>query len=159
MPRAGASRTALALHPRRHHLGRSMPTNSSAVAAIGLSALLSAAAVAPAQTRLLRYPDIHGDRVVFTYGGDLWTADVSGGDASRLTATPGIELFAKFSPDGRWIAFTGQVGGDEQSLDFRLYAPGLCKSRQVSDKSRQVGGEKSWDFRLFGAGLSECRQV
>ena len=58
-----------------------MPTNSPAFAAIGLSALLSTAAVAPSQTRLLRYPDIHGDRVVFTYGGDLWTADVSGGDA------------------------------------------------------------------------------
>ncbi|MEC8652659.1 MAG: S41 family peptidase [Planctomycetota bacterium] len=91
-----------------------MPTNSSAVAAIGLAALLCTAAAVPSQTRLLRYPDIYGNRVVFTYGGDLWTADVSGGDASRLTATPGIELFAKFSPDGRWIAFTGQVGGDEQ---------------------------------------------
>ena len=78
-----------------------MPTISPAVAAIGLTALLCTAAAAPSQTRLLRYPDIHGDRVVFPYGGDLWTADVSGGDASRLTATPGIELFAKFSPDGR----------------------------------------------------------
>lgn len=76
----------------------------------------SAAALAPlcGQTRLLRHPDIHGDRVVFTYGGDLWAADVAGGAASRLTATPGVELFAKFSPDGRWIAFTSQVNGDEQ---------------------------------------------
>ena len=69
---------------------------------------------ADAQTRLLRHPDIHQDRVVFTYGGDLWLADVGGGVASRLTSTPGVELFAKFSPDGRWIAFTGQVHGDEQ---------------------------------------------
>src|SRR5215467_9181121 len=69
---------------------------------------------ASAQTKLLRFPDIHGDKVVFTYGGDLWTASVNGGAATRLTAHPGIEVFAKFSPDGKWIAFTGQYDGDEQ---------------------------------------------
>jgi len=66
------------------------------------------------QTRLLRFPDIHGDKVVFTYAGDLWLASTSGGLATRLTAHPGIEVFAKFSPDGKWIAFTGQYDGDEQ---------------------------------------------
>jgi tricorn protease len=66
------------------------------------------------QTKLLRFPDIHGDRVVFTYGGDLWTATSSGGAATRLTSHPGMELFGKFSPDGKWIAFTGQYDGDEQ---------------------------------------------
>ena len=39
-----------------------------------------------AQTKLLRFPDVHGDKVVFTYGGDLWLASTSGGLASRLTA-------------------------------------------------------------------------
>jgi tricorn protease len=67
-----------------------------------------------AQTKLLRFPDIHDNEVVFTYGGDLWTAPVSGGTAIRLTSHPGIEVFAKFSPDGKWIAFTGQYDGDEQ---------------------------------------------
>ncbi|MFN0277168.1 MAG: S41 family peptidase [Pyrinomonadaceae bacterium] len=67
-----------------------------------------------AQTRLLRFPDIYGDRVVFTYGGDLWTTSSGGGTATRLTAHPGVETFAKFSPDGKWIAFTGQYDGDEQ---------------------------------------------
>jgi len=67
-----------------------------------------------AQTKLLRFPDIYGDKVVFTYGGDLWVASTSGGGATRLTASPGVEVFAKFSPDGKWIAFTGQYDGDEQ---------------------------------------------
>jgi tricorn protease len=67
-----------------------------------------------AQTKLLRFPDLHGGKVVFTYAGDLWTAPATGGIASRLTAHPGLELFAKFSPDGRQIAFTGQYDGDEQ---------------------------------------------
>jgi tricorn protease len=69
---------------------------------------------AAAQTKLLRFPDIHGDRVVFSYASDLWTASAAGGTATRLTAHPGMEVFAKFSPDGRWIAFTGQYDGDEQ---------------------------------------------
>jgi len=49
--------------------------------------------------RLLRFPDIHGDTVVFVYGGDLWLASATGGTARRLTAHPGLELFPKFSPD------------------------------------------------------------
>ena len=76
--------------------------------------LLLVNSAANSQTKLLRFPDIHGDRVVFTYGGDIWTAPASGGSATRLTAHPGVELFAKFSPDGNWIAFTGQYDGDEQ---------------------------------------------
>ncbi len=71
-------------------------------------------AVAPSQTKLLRFPDIHGDRIAFVYAGDLWTAPDQGGRAVRLTAHPGLELFPKFSPDGKWIAFTGQYDGDEQ---------------------------------------------
>jgi tricorn protease len=79
-----------------------------------LLATLFCVASLAAQTKLLRFPDIHGDKVVFTYGGDLWLASTSGGSATRLTAHPGLELFAKFSPDGKWIAFTGQYDGDEQ---------------------------------------------
>jgi tricorn protease len=79
-----------------------------------LALILLTAGAALAQTKLLRFPDIHGDQVVFTYAGDLWTSPVSGGNAIRLTAHPGVEVFAKFSPDGKWIAFTGQYDGDEQ---------------------------------------------
>lgn len=65
-------------------------------------------------TRLLRFPDVCGDRVVFTYAGDLWTASTRGGTAARLTAGPGLEMSARFSPDCKRIAFTGQYGGDSQ---------------------------------------------
>ena len=78
-----------------------------------LAIILIAISPASGQTKLLRFPDIHGDKVVFTYGGDLWLAPAGGGTATRLTSHPGIELFAKFSPDGKWIAFTGQYDGDE----------------------------------------------
>ncbi|MFI5167780.1 MAG: S41 family peptidase [Thermoanaerobaculales bacterium] len=76
--------------------------------------LFLVAVSASAQTKLLRFPAIHGERVAFCYAGDIWTAPASGGTASRLTAHPGLELFPHFSPDGTWIAFTGQYDGDEQ---------------------------------------------
>ncbi len=79
-----------------------------------LCALTTGAATLSAQTKLLRFPDIHDNRIVFTYGGDLWMVAATGGTATRLTAHPGVEVFAKFSPDGKSIAFTGQYDGDEQ---------------------------------------------
>src|SRR5215471_16840866 len=91
-----------------------MRTRNFVVLACSILIWLCAAKSGFAQTKLLRYPDVHGDRVVFTYGGDLWTASASGGLATRLTSHPGLELFARFSPDGNWTAFTGQYDGDEQ---------------------------------------------
>jgi tricorn protease len=62
--------------------------------------------------RLMRFPDVYKDKVAFVYGGDLWLASTSGGVARRITSHPGRELFPKFSPDGKWIAFTGQYDGN-----------------------------------------------
>jgi len=62
--------------------------------------------------RLLRFPDIYKDKVAFMYGGDLWVASSSGGTARRVTSHAGRELFPKFSPDGKWLAFTGQYDGN-----------------------------------------------
>lgn len=60
---------------------------------------------------LLEYPDIHGNRIVFTYNDDLWMVNVQGGIAYRLTSAPGKEYRAKFSPDGKWIAFNASYDG------------------------------------------------
>jgi tricorn protease len=62
--------------------------------------------------RLLRFPDISQNQVVFSYGGDLWLGPTNGGVARRITTSPGLELFPKFSPDGKWIAFTAQYDGN-----------------------------------------------
>ena len=73
----------------------------------------SAADSAPAgPTRLLRFADISKDKVVLAYAGDLWIASREGGAARRLTSHVGDELFPKFSPDGKWIAFTGEYDGN-----------------------------------------------
>jgi len=60
----------------------------------------------------LRYPDIHGDRIVFGAEADLWLAPAGGGPARRLTAHAGTEYFPQFSPDGKTIAFTGEYDGN-----------------------------------------------
>jgi tricorn protease len=62
--------------------------------------------------RLLRFPDIHNGQIAFSYGGDLWIVPASGGVARRITTHPGLELFPKFSPDGKSIAFTAQYDGN-----------------------------------------------
>jgi tricorn protease len=87
-------------------------TQSAALAAAAL--LFVSFGSHAAATKLLRFPDVRHDRIVFSYAGDLWTVGTQGGTAVRLTSNPGLELFGKFSPDGRFIAFTGQYGGDEQ---------------------------------------------
>jgi len=68
----------------------------------------------PGATRLLRYPTVSKDRIAFVYAGDIWTVPLEGGMAHRLTSDPGEELFPRFSPDGKWIAFTGHMSGTPQ---------------------------------------------
>lgn len=64
------------------------------------------------EVRLLRYPAVHGDTIVFTYAGDLWVAKTGGGNARRLTSHPGLETRPKISPDGTMVAFTGSYDGN-----------------------------------------------
>ncbi|MDZ7272234.1 MAG: protease, partial [candidate division KSB1 bacterium] len=66
------------------------------------------------EARLLRFPAIYGDQIVFTYAGDLYTVPASGGVARKLTSHEGYEMFPRFSPDGTWIAFTGQYDGNTE---------------------------------------------
>jgi len=61
---------------------------------------------------LTRYPTIHGNTVVFEAGGNLWKVGTSGGVAQRLTSDSGYDSHPAFSPDGKWIAFTGWYQGN-----------------------------------------------
>jgi tricorn protease len=74
------------------------------------------ASITPAadEARLLRFPAVHGDQIVFTYAGDLYTVSAAGGTARRLTSHPGFEMFPRFSPDGKTVAFTGQYDGNTE---------------------------------------------
>jgi tricorn protease len=89
-----------------------MPVIRKCVAVIILLSAVQVVCQESQEGRLMRFPDVRGDKIAFVYGGDIWLASTSGGAARRVTTNPGRELFPKFSPDGKWIAFTGQYDGN-----------------------------------------------
>jgi tricorn protease len=108
-----------------------------------IRAILTASAIfvvpaitAAEEAHLMRWADVHGDSVVFTYEDDLWLASAAGGDARRITSHPGSERYAKFSPDGSLIAFTaGYDGGtDVYVMDTRGGVPVRLTYHPASDK-------------------------
>ncbi len=73
------------------------------------------AADAPGRQRgYYRDPAMHGEMVVFTSEGDLWTVSMRGGEARRLTSGAGREAMAKISPDGATVAFSAQYEGPSE---------------------------------------------
>ncbi|HKY27797.1 MAG TPA: S41 family peptidase [Pyrinomonadaceae bacterium] len=64
------------------------------------------------EARLVRYPHYHNGRVVFSYLGDIWTADENGQNIQRLTVNRARDVFGRFSPDGKWIAFSSDRNGN-----------------------------------------------
>lgn len=56
-------------------------------------------------------PDIHGDNVAFTREGDIWIGDLNTRKAQRLTRHEGLETRARFSPDGKSLAFQATYDG------------------------------------------------
>ncbi|MCL1973812.1 MAG: PDZ domain-containing protein [Bacteroidetes bacterium] len=68
----------------------------------------------PQEARLLRFPATNEQVIVFTYAGDLFSVPFNGGEAKRLTSHVGYEMFARFAPDGKSFAFTGQYDGNTE---------------------------------------------
>ena len=66
----------------------------------------------PGDTRMLEAPAVSAEHVAFLYAGDLWVARLDGGGVRRLTTHPGLEFRPRFSPDGAWLAFTGEYDGN-----------------------------------------------
>jgi tricorn protease len=95
------------------------------------------------EARVLRFPAISNSQIVFSYGGDLYSVPLAGGEARKLTSYyEGYEAFARFSPDGKSIAFTGEYDGNrevylipaEGGVPKRLtYTPSLSRD-DISDR-------------------------
>lgn len=113
--------------------------------AIGLMTL-SAASAADENT-LFRQPTLSESHVVFSYAGDLWRVDRSGGEAEQLTTGIGNESTPYFSPDGTKVAFTGEYDGniDAYVIDINggtpkrlTYHPGADVVRGWTNDGSQV---------------------
>ncbi len=72
----------------------------------------SISATAQIDARLMRYPDVSATQIVFSYTNDLWLVPKAGGVAQRLSTPKGEESFARFSPDGKELAFSGNYDGN-----------------------------------------------
>src|SRR5262245_49673126 len=76
------------------------------------SILVSFSLFAQIDAGLFRYPDVSQSQIVFTYANDLWVMPKDGGSAVKLSSPAGVEVYPKFSPDGKNIAFTGNYDGN-----------------------------------------------
>jgi len=104
--------------------------------------ILSVPSFAAEEARVLRFPAISDSRIVFSCAGDLYTVPIAGGVARKLTSHEGYEAFARFSPDGTKIAFTGEYDGNrevylmpsEGGIPLRLtFTPSLGRD-DISDR-------------------------
>jgi tricorn protease len=84
------------------------------------------------EARLVRYPHYHNGRVVFTYLGDVWTADENGQNVQRLTVNRARDVYGRFSPDGKWIAFSSDRNGN---MDVYLIPAGGGQVKQLTNHS------------------------
>src|SRR5271168_1439582 len=103
-----------------------------ALAILSISLASASASFAQAQDAkplLLRQPTLSRTDVAFMYGNDLWKVSRDGGQAIRLTAGPGIKRGPHFSPDGQWIAFTGEYDG---KLNVYVLAAGGGTPRRLT---------------------------
>ncbi len=77
---------------------------------LGQGGILSAQSAEP--TLLLRHPSVSGQHIAFTYANDIWIADKDGSEPRRLTIHDGAEGYPVLSPDGKWVAFSGDYDGN-----------------------------------------------
>ncbi len=77
-----------------------------------LALLVFSSAALAKEARLIRYPHYHEGRVAFSYLGDIWAADEDGRNVQRLTVNRARDVYPRFSPDGKWIAFSSDRNGN-----------------------------------------------
>jgi tricorn protease len=108
------------------------------VAAFGL-VILAQAVLAAGRTGYYRHPAVHKNTVVFVSEGDLWSVDIGGGPARRLTTHHGMETSPAVSPDGSTLAFSAQYEGPTEVYTMPL-AGGLPVRRTFAGQASTVVG-------------------
>jgi tricorn protease len=85
------------------------------MAALGLTVLgllVAGGGLRAAEVKLARHPDYHEGKIVFSYLGDLWLVQDDGSNPRRLTVHSARNVYPRFSPDGKWIAFSSARYGN-----------------------------------------------
>src|SRR5256884_9157187 len=89
-----------------------MVRHASALFFAALAVIAFAGSALAEPIRLARHPDYHAGKVTFSYLGDIWIANEDGTSVQRLTDNRAREIYPRFSPDGRWIAFSSNRYGN-----------------------------------------------
>lgn len=98
------------LHPSNLNLPMHfLPSNALLLAGLIVSQISSAQ---QNETLLLRSPSVSQDKIAFAYAGDIWLAGKDGANPHRLTVNPDVEAEPMLSPDGKWVAFSGNYDGN-----------------------------------------------
>lgn len=121
---------------------------TSIAAVVALAASSAAYANTAEDTRLLRFADIHKDKVTFVYGGDIYIADHNTGESQRLTDHVGFETFPKFSPDGKKIAFAAEYNGSRQVYVMNADGSGLKQLTYYNDVG-PMPPRGGFDYRIL----------
>lgn len=85
---------------------------ASRLLSLALVLTACASAVLAKPIKLARHPDYNAGRIVFSYLGDLWVANEDGASPRRLTVHTARDVHPRFSPDGKWIAFSSSRYGN-----------------------------------------------
>jgi tricorn protease len=100
---------------------------------------------------MLRFPDVSAKEITFVYAEDVWTVSKDGGIARRITSTPGIEAFPRFSPDGKTIAFSGNYGGNKDVYTISNVGSNLKRLTYHPDGENVIDWQPNGEKVLFAS--------
>src|SRR5262245_38317628 len=117
-----ATRGGARLVGASHRQPEALPMPRREFPVLVFGALIASACLAPAlsrssepengPTKMLRSPTVSATQIAFAYAQNIWIVDRKGGAARRLTSFQVLAATPRFSPDGKWIAFSGQYAGN-----------------------------------------------
>ena len=126
-----------------------------------LASVAGSASAAPSgeNARLLRFPATNSSEVVFSYAGDLWTVPIQGGEARRLTSHIGYEMLARYSPDGKTIAFTGEYDGNREVYSIPAGGGEPVRLTYTATNGRDDLGDRMGPNNMVLAWSPDCKKI
>jgi len=129
------------------------------IVSIWLCAILACVSAKSEEARLLRFPATNGTEIVFSYAGDLYKAPITGGEAKRLTSHVGYEMFPRYSPDGKTIAFTGQYDGNTEVYTIPSEGGEPLRLTYTATNARDDLGDRMGPNNIVMCWTTDGRQI